>query len=153
MSCITDPRRILSFRSEDPFGVELSRRENLLKGVVKLDKDISELLCVYYSSLPMPRGFNGCLSNAWECVLSEKILLAFAELEESLLDALEEFSRITVPASIDLLEFLGYDDAEYSEAKKEDAERARLSELRQDFEIAVSRLVRPSYNFDDDLPF
>lgn len=153
MSCITDPRRILSFRSEDPFGVELSRRENLLKGVVKLDKDISEFLRVYYSSLPMPRGFNGCLINAWECVLSEKILLAFAELEESLLDALEEFSRITAPASIDLLEYLGYDDAEYSEAKKEDAERARLSELRQDFEIAVSRLVGLSYNFDDDLPF
>jgi len=82
-------------------------------------------------------------------------LLAFAELEESLLDALEEILPCSnCPGFYRFVRSTwGMMMQNTPKPKKEDAERARLSELRQDFEIAVSRLVGPSYNFDDDLPF
>ena len=140
-------QQLITEHSMNPFEIESMRRERLTNDIHRLVEQISRLLILFRrNSLYFPHDLSHC-AYKWESELADQIWNAYYTLEEQVQSALSDFEKATVQPSWFLWDCFGCNDIEYAVSVKSFYEKIRL------FEIDVNILIKPQYNFLDDLPF
>ena len=145
--------RLLTEHSMTPYSIELSRRETLLKSYVQMERKIVALLQDFDLEIwRKHRGIDKC-PYRWENVAHDNATEAFDEFLDSFYDALKKFEDSALQNISHLATFFGYDDEDFEQLRKEDREMERKCILKKAFEFDLKRLLYPTFDPNDDLPF
>lgn len=136
-----------------PFAIEDRRREDSHNHIVAFSALITRILQQFLrESIISPRGI-GKRANFWELKISMEIVAAFFKLERDMAKAINRFNSIAISGSWNLWENFGLNDEEFEQAIKDEQMSYRKASVRRDFDIAVYRLIDPTYDISSDLPF
>ncbi len=149
---ITDPARILTEASQNPFWAEDRRRESVHNRVFGLYKDIRILLNEYRDLL-----YGHCTPDRplfqWEREASRTVCFSFESLAGAIESDLNLFMKVATRPSWDLWDYHGLNDEEYSKAEAECERECELNRIRDSFAEDFKVLTRPGYKPHDNLPF
>lgn len=148
-SSITDPARLLPYRSVTPFWVENRRRYQQFKKLCLLVNRIKDLVGQYEDFLHLPIGLNHC-PEKWENQLSDIVWDAFSEMHEAVDDAISAFYEKFHHAAWLLYECHGFTAEEFRAHMAGEAKAKHSAELHSAFIHDLESKYNP---IDDDLPF
>lgn len=147
---ITNPARMLPQESAIPFWVEDRRREEQFYKLAELEDKVNKLVEEYEHYLHIPCGLH-CCADRWENQLTDVVWNAFAEMQQSVENAMFAFNKKFHRAAWRLYKYHGCNPQEFQVNVEEEDRIEYHAALFYDFRQDLDNLINPVR--EEDLPF